>query len=392
MLGLLLRLPLSVKCGLAAALLCAVTGLTLLISSVTASRQILVETTDLIGKQWVVQLASQSQQALLRNDQISLQAILQDYASSRLVKHIRIDDAEGESLAETGSPNEEALRYQADIAADIGTLGQVSLDLDGSRITQEISDLGSTLLLLSAILCALAYSLIAVPINKLEDLLQLARARLSQPLRDDRSPYTGEDSLGDLLQEIHQPQIHLLPEQSQQQRRYVILHCQWQQLAKLRKQMTNEMLEEQIKAAIARAETIARLYQGELFFNYHNGLSLRFYERRDADAPLFRALCCAELFTKLDSLLKARCAIAPANFLAEPWRGKLIEAEIVENLHRTTNSGNGIWLEESLLEHEALSNWVDREGQEVTQMSPPYDELLARQLIQLQQLQSQDQD
>ena len=85
MLKQLLRLPLSAKCGLVAALICALAGLTLLITSMTASKQILLETTRLIGQQWTNQLASQSQQSLLRNDRVSLQAILQDYINSPLI-------------------------------------------------------------------------------------------------------------------------------------------------------------------------------------------------------------------------------------------------------------------------------------------------------------------
>jgi hypothetical protein len=85
MLKQLLKLPLSAKCGLITALICAIVGLTLLLTSMTASKQILMETTRMIGQQWTNQLASQSQQALLRNDKVSLQAILQDYINSPLI-------------------------------------------------------------------------------------------------------------------------------------------------------------------------------------------------------------------------------------------------------------------------------------------------------------------
>lgn len=384
--SLLLRLPISVKCGLTAALLCAVTGATLLLSSVTASKQILLSVSSEVGQQWAQQLAAQSQQALLRGDQISLQAIVQDYAASALISHIHINDAQGESLAEAGEKQEDMSLFTAEIAADIGSLGEASLALDQSYLKREITELGSTLLLLSAILCALAYSLVAVPMHRLEDYLRQAKARLSQPLREGHSPYPGKDSLGKLLEAVYQPQIRRLPELETKSRDYILLHCHWQQLDKLKKQMTPHSLEQLMKTTIARAETLARLYCGELFFLNSRGLCMRFLPQPEADAPLFRALCCAQLFSQLDSLLKARPGISRIVIDGDLWRSQLAEAQTVEALHRHTASGSGTWLDSSCLEHEALDNWVDREEHSASNMSPPYDELLARQLQQLKQL------
>ena len=102
MFSLLLRLPLAAKSGLVAALICAIAGLTLLLTSMTASKQILLETTQLIGQQWTTQLASQAQHALLRNDRVSLQAILQDYISNPLITYGSIENARQETVAEAG--------------------------------------------------------------------------------------------------------------------------------------------------------------------------------------------------------------------------------------------------------------------------------------------------
>ena len=144
MLKQLLRLPLASKCGLIAALICGIAGLTLLITSMTASKQILLETTRLIGQQWTNQLASQSQQALLRNDRVSLQAILQDYIESPLIVYGSIQNARGEAVAEAGTWRDDHLNYQSAVAAD-GRLGQVKLSLSSELIGNEIRDLGKTL-------------------------------------------------------------------------------------------------------------------------------------------------------------------------------------------------------------------------------------------------------
>lgn len=385
MLKQLLRLPLSAKCGLVAALVCALAGLTLLITSMTASKQILLETTQLIGQQWTHQLASQSQQALLRNDRVSLQAILQDYINSPLIVYGSIKDSRGNALAEAGVRNEQHLHYQLGVADD-GRLGQVELSLSSELIGNEIRDLGKTLLLLTAILCCLSYALLAVPMRSVERHIQRARQRLAQPMLDDTSRYPGEDCLGELLDEVHNPQIRLIQADDQRYRDYVVLHCQWQAYNDLQEKMSPAHFAEQIHTAYARSEAIARLYHGELLLRRQHAISFRLFELDDCDPPLFRALCAAELLQKLDRSLKIRPGIARICQQGASWQIAAKECEVFDQLHDITASGQGIWLDDNCRQHERLDAWVSCSGNRVGSLKPPYDELLNRQLLQLKQL------
>lgn len=385
MLKQLLKLPLSAKCGLVAAAICALAGLTLLITSMTASKQILLETTRMIGQQWTDQLASQSQQSLLRNDKVSLQAILQDYINSPLVVYGSIANARGETVAEAGNWRPENLNYEANVAGD-DALGAVKLSLSKEIISTEIRDLGKTLLILTGILACLSYALVAVPVRRVEAWLELARGRLAQPLRDDNAAYRGTDSLGQLLAEIHNPEIRLLRIGEHRYRDYYILHCHWQGLEQLKSQMAPESFLDHVHNSHARAEAIARLYHGELVTHRHNALSLRFFDIADTDHPLFRALCCAELLQKLDRALKARSGVAHVQGEGQDWECAALECAVVERLHIATSEGRGIWLDDNTKAHERLEAWADYRGNRVNGLKPPYNELLERQQLQLKNL------
>ncbi len=385
MLKQLLRLPLTTKCGLIAALICAIAGLTLLVTSMTASKQILLETTRLIGQQWTNQLASQSQQSLLRNDRVSLQAILQDYINSPLIVYGSISDARGDAVAEAGIKREENLNYEAGVAAD-GRLGRVQLSLNREMIGNEIRDLGKTLLLLTIILCALSYALVAVPTRSLEHYLRLAQARLAQPLRDDKTPYPGEDSLGELLQEIHNPHIRLMEVGEKRYRDYYMMHCHWQAYSDCRAQMAPDRFALQRQLAYSRAEAIARLYHGELLIHRHNGISMRFNTLQQCDHPLFRALCAADLMQKLDRGFKCRAGITKVSIEGTMWVCQAAECEAVERLERATAEGADTWLDHNCRNHERLDAWANCRGSQLSSMKPPYDELLQRQYMQLKSL------
>lgn len=385
MLKQLLKLPLSAKCGLVAATICAIAGLTLLITSMTASKQILLETTQMIGQQWTDQLASQSQQSLLRNDKVSLQAILQDYINSPLVVYGSIANARQETVAEAGNWRAENLNYEAAVAGN-GSVGVVKLSLSKEVISTEIRDLGKTLLILTGILACLSYALIAVPVRRAESWLELARVRLARPLRDDQAAYRGDDSLGLLLEEIHNPSIRLLEAGQHRYRDYYILHCQWQAYDQLKAQMAPDSFIDHLHNSHARAEAIARLYHGELVPHRHTAITLRFYQVDDTDHPLFRALCCAELLQKLDRALKTRAGVAHILGEGQDWECAALECAAVEQLHEATREGRGIWLDNSAKEHERLDAWVEHKGNRVSTLKPPYNELLERQQVQLKNL------
>lgn len=385
MLKQLLKLPLSAKCGFVAALICALAGLTLLITSMTASKQILLETTRMIGQQWTNQLASQSQQSLLRNDKVSLQAILQDYINSPLVVYGSIANARGETVAEAGHWRPENLNYEAPVAGD-GSLGAVKLSLSQDIISTEIRDLGKTLLILTGILAALSYALVAVPVRKVELWLDLARVRLAQPLREDVPPYRASDSLGRLLQEIHNPDFNLLPPGEHRYRDYYVLHCHWQAFGQLQSQMAPDSFTAHLHNSYARAEAIARLYHGQLIPHRSNAVTMRFDYQDDADHPLFRAICCAELLQKLDRALKTRAGVAHIEGEGQDWECAAMECAAVERLHEVTTEGRGIWLDDSCKDHERLEAWVDYKGNRVSTLKAPYSDLLDRQQTQLKNL------
>jgi hypothetical protein len=381
----LLKLPLSAKCGLITALICAIVGLTLLLTSMTASKQILLETTRMIGQQWTNQLASQSQQALLRNDKVSLQAILQDYINSPLIVYGSIANARQEAVAEAGHWREENLNYQAQVAAD-GRLGLVKLSLSRELIGDEIRDLGKTLLILTGILACFSYAIIAVPMRRIEAVLDLARSRLAQPLRNDQGMYRGKDSLGKLLEEVHNPQIRLNTLGKTRYKDYYILHCQWQGFDNIKLQMAPESFRDHIRNSYARAEAIARLYHADIVVHRHNALSMRFFNIDGTDHPLFRALCCAELFQKLDKVLRTRAGIAHIYGEGDNWECAAKECAAIANLDTATAEGKGTWLDDNCREHERLEAWVSATANLVSGMKAPYSELLERQQTQLKKL------
>jgi hypothetical protein len=385
MLKQLLKLPLSAKCGLITALICAVAGLTLLLTSMTASKQILLETTHLIGQQWTNQLASQSQQALLRNDKVSLQAILQDYINSPLIVYGSIASARNETVAETGHWRAENLNYEAQVAAD-GRLGVVKLSLSRELIGDEIRDLGKTLLILTGLLACFSYAIIAVPMRRIEELLELARARLAQPLRNDQSGYPGSDSLGELLEEIHNPQIRLSKLGKNRFKDYYILHCHWQSYSALQAQMAPDSFREHLRTSYARGEAIAKLYHADIVVHRHNAISLRFFDVTGTDHALFRALCCAELLQSLDKVLRNRAGIAHIHGEGDHWECAAKECAAIDNLHNVTSEGKGTWLDDSSRDNERIDAWVDIRGNHISAMKAPYNDLLERQQTQLKKL------
>lgn len=385
MLKQLLKLPLSAKCGLITALICAIAGLTLLLTSMTASKQILLETTRMIGQQWTNQLASQSQQALLRNDKVSLQAILQDYINSPLIVYGSIANAREEAVAEAGHWRPENLNYEAQVAAD-GRLGLVKLSLSRELIGDEIRDLGKTLLILTGLLACFSYAIVAVPLRRIEELLELARARLAQPLRNDECAYRGTDSLGKLLEEIHNPQIRLSKLGKNRFKDYYVLHCHWQAYDSLQAQMAPDSFREHIRTSYARGEAIARLYHADIVVHRHNAISLRFFEIADTDHPLFRALCCAELFQKLDKILRSRAGIAHILGEGDHWECAAKECAAIDQLHIATAEGRSTWLDKNSRQHERIEAWGDFRGNQVIGMKSPYSDLLERQQTQLKKL------
>lgn len=385
MLKQLLKLPLSAKCGLITALICAIAGMTLLLTSMTASKQILLETTHLIGQQWTNQLASQSQQALLRNDKVSLQAILQDYINSPLIVYGSIANSRDETVAETGHWRTENLNYEAPVAAD-GRLGLVKLSLSRELIGDEIRDLGKTLLILTGLLACFSYAIIAVPMRRIEGFLELARARMAQPLRNDHSAYPGSDSLGKLLDEIHNPQIRLSKLGKTRYKDYYILHCHWQAFSALQTQMAPASFREHLRTSYARGEAIAKLYHADIVVHRHNAISLRFFEVEGTDHPLFRALCCADLFQSLDKVLRSRAGIAHIHGEGDHWECAAKECAAIDQMHTATAEGKGTWLDDGSRDNERLDAWVDIRGNHISAMKSPYSDLLERQQTQLKKL------
>ncbi|WP_269619900.1 hypothetical protein [Zhongshania sp. BJYM1] len=385
MLKQLLKLPLSAKCGLITALICAIAGMTLLLTSMTASKQILLETTRLIGQQWTNQLASQSQQALLRNDKVSLQAILQDYINSPLIVYGSIANSRDETVAETGHWRAENLNYESPVAAD-GRLGLVKLSLSRELIGDEIRDLGKTLLILTGLLACFSYAIIAVPMRRIEGFLELARARMAQPLRNDHSSYPGIDSLGLLLEEIHNPQIRLSKLGKNRFKDYYVLHCHWQAYDALKTQMAPDSFKEHLRTSYARGEAIAKLYHADIVVHRHNAITLRFFEVAGTDYPLFRALCCADLFQSLDKVLRSRAGIAHIYGEGDHWECAAKECAAIDQLHTVTSEGKGTWLDDGSRNNERLDAWVDIRGNHVSAMKSPYSDLLERQQTQLKKL------
>lgn len=381
----LLKLPLSAKCGALAALICAAAGLTLLVSSMTASKQILLETTRMIGQQWTNQLASQSQQALLRNDRVSLQAILQDYTNSPLIVYGSIRNGRQEMVAEAGHWREENLNYNTKVAGD-ERLGTVKLSLSVALISNEIRDLGKTLLLLTILLCCFSYAVVAVPTRRIERYLELALNNLAQPLNNSKTPYQGQDKLGLLLQEVHDPQIRLSKLGKERYRDYFLLHCQWQGYEKLQTQMDPESFKQLLRTTHSRADAIARLYHANIVCHRHDGVSLRFFDVPDTDEMLFRALCCAELFQSLDRALKCRPGVASIQGHGTERECAAMECEAVANLCTATSGGTGIWIDQGCQANPRLEIWAERRGHRIGALKPPYDELLARQQAQLKNL------
>ncbi|WP_295874281.1 hypothetical protein [uncultured Zhongshania sp.] len=385
MLKQLLKLPLSAKCGLITALICAIAGMTLLLTSMTASKQILLETTHLIGQQWTNQLASQSQQALLRNDKVSLQAILQDYINSPLIVYGSIANSREETVAETGHWRAENLNYEAPVAAN-GRLGLVKLSLSRELIGDEIRDLGKTLLILTGLLACFSYAIIAVPMRRIEGFLELARKRMAQPLRNDHSAYPGSDSLGKLLDEIHNPQIRLSKLGKTRYKDYYILHCHWQAFSALQTQMAPASFREHLRTSYARGEAIAKLYHADIVVHRHNAISLRFFEVEGTDHPLFRALCCADLFQSLDKVLRSRAGIAHIHGEGDHWECAAKECAAIDQMHTATAEGKGTWLDDGSRDNERLDAWVDIRGNHISAMKSPYSDLLERQQTQLKKL------
>jgi hypothetical protein len=150
--------------------------------------------------------------------------------------------------------------------------------------------------------------------------------------------------------------------------------------------MAPESFREHLRTSYARGEAIAKLYHADIVVHRHNAISLRFFEVAGTDHPLFRALCCAELFQSLDKVLRSRAGIAHILGEGDHWECAAKECAAVDQLHTATAEGKGTWLDDSCRSNERIDAWVDIRGNHTSPMKAPYGDLLERQQTQLKKL------
>ncbi len=382
MLNALLRMPIAAKCALIAALISSATGLVLVIASVKASGLLLQQSADLFGRQWIAQLALQAQQPMLRQDRVSLQSILRSHTDNPLVAHGAILDADHQPIVEAGERGRPGPAFSADITLGPEIAGLAQISLDGESLRNEVRMLGWQLFLLTAVLTGLASALVAVPAARLDEWLRGARTRLLQPLAETEAPpYPAADSLGELLHGVHRPPTPSY-DSAEQQADWVLLHIRWQAFGRLSQQWGQAQLDQRLATSYRQAAAVAQLYHGELKLYRGDGLSLRFAELPGADDALFRALCSAQLLQALGEELGAVSYLGLLRRQGNTWQLQAAEAQLAQTLHAAGNDGR-TQLQLPAEQRERLQHWAEVEGSQVTEILPPYDALLARQLARL---------
>ncbi len=377
----LLALTLPTKCALLAVTLLALHSLLLLTASARGNEQLMEQQQDLLARQWVEQIAYQTQQGLMQTDKLALLSVLRLHLQNPLLHYARIVDSEQRIIVEAGEYRPELQMFSSDIHLGKDIAGNVAIGFDGSISRGDRATLNAQLFILAAVLTSLAAALLFMGGSKLDRLFQRARDELLRPSeKPEFFGYSGNDSMGELLRTVHQGEAELL-QLTSQTCDWIVLHVHWQHFPRLNQQWGKAELDKRLHRSYQAALSLSRLYHGQLDVLRNDGVSLRFNALQGADEPLLRALCCGWLLQELDSDLGASARIGLVRAKGSRFALAASQAALVDSLAQLPASA-GMQTRLSGEMKELLNQWVDWSDDTLT-LKVRYQSLLEKQLTRL---------
>ncbi len=332
---LLVKLSLSSKGSLLVFMLVICSGLLVVGAGTQANKQLIKQLGEMFAQQWVISIADQSSAALMDRDAISLQAILFHSAELSVIGGATIFDANGKAVAASGHMLRGQPRFKADIKSGEGVIGHAEISLDQQSLNNEIYILMQQLLLLAVLFAVLSWALVNAPLRRLDRDIVRAWEKLRHPLLEADPPaWPGDDSLGDLLRQIHRQRV--IPPTLDAHRSAcsrLIIHAKWQEYGRLREIWEASRLERLQRSYYEQLAAVAHVYSAQIIVHSRDGVALVINTGdRDGEA-MFHALCVAQLMHSIGDELGAHARIGKLVTEGNGWQIEAATRDLVASLH-----------------------------------------------------------
>ncbi len=333
--SLLVNLSLSSKASLLVFLLVILTSLLLVGAGAAANKQLVKQLGAMFAGQWVTSIADQSGAALTDRDAISLQAILFRTSELGIIGGATIFDSNGKAIAASGNMLRGQPHFKADIRGGDGVIGYAEISLDQESLNNEIKILTQQLLLLALLFAVLVWALVNGPLKRIDRYLVEAREKLRHPLLETAPPqWPGEDSLGDLLQQVHRQRV--LPPTlgaSRSACSRLVIHVHWREYERLRELWEASRLERLQRSYFEQLAAIAHVYRAQILVHSHDGVALIINTGDREGEAMFHALCLAQLMQTLGEELGAHARIGKLQTEGNDWQLEAATRDLMQQLH-----------------------------------------------------------
>lgn len=317
-----LNLSLAKKSALITASICFFTSIILILASYQSNRQIIAQSTEMLGENLAQQLARDASNALVQGDKLSLQSLLNNLVSSSPIVYSVIYDVENQPIAEAGKKprNIASKAFSASITFQDSLAGYAVIDVNPQVLNQSAQSSLWQLFILVFLLACLAYIVGLAPARYLaasiNDLTMVARKSIGERPTNIQIAYRGRDEFQRLARQviagpdktenaIPQTDNNLLPTGE-----HAVLYLEINNLKALKEQRNQQKVKALVDQCHQQLTTICKLYKGELSISSSSGFSVTFFPNNEQDYP-FRALCSGFLMSHQFSTTKAAGAKNP---------------------------------------------------------------------------------
>ncbi len=398
-----LQLPIARKIALVTALCSLLAAISLITASYQGTRQLIQHSSELFGLSLVEQLARDASNPLVKNDKLSLQALLHKLIQSPLVVRVAIYNVENQPVAEAGQQNIDGRALSASITFQDSIAGYAVLTLNTSTLQHQAFKLAWQLVFLALLLAMLAYFISLLPARyfstALEDLRVLASTPPARRKANTQIGYAGKDelrALADTLIAGGSPtdSHHQSPGSNNGALLFIQIH---NLMIDSEQAQAVESLTASLQSMQQQLAMICKLYDGELNIERQQGFSLRFSDKDNENSYPFRAICAGQLMmewqiNQQSSLrFSAGLVLNQSNreALAQDWQRAFIHQQTINKAVRLAEQGDGLCVSTEVYQHSSVHSRVLAEELQpqifrIDGLTTRYSELLDHQLKALQ--------
>jgi uncharacterized membrane protein affecting hemolysin expression len=342
----LLSLPFPHKAALSTALLSFIACGLLIIASHQSQRQLVQHSAEFFSQSLAQQLAMEARTALIQDDKLSLQTLLDQLVAESIISHAVIYSVDSKPLAEAGRPHKQLLAQSASISIENTLAGYVVISLNPYLINQQVKRNSWSLLGLSLLLGFAVYGISLVLIQPLAKFVQRHSA------------------------------INPDPKSSVNKQSYTLLHLEMTELTE------SQDLEGAIQVVAEQLHTLCHLYDGEFQATRSNAFTASFANHGgDDDNHPFRGLCCAYLMQALhqhnsELQLAISLSLQEAS-VAKDFRYQQLLDQLAEHARQQPAVVNA---EQAIYQHPSVLGRVENKQGTLTRFCEAYQQLLDKQL------------